>query len=173
MFQVDSSLVGDLGKTPSDLRIKKIFAFDSTGVDRVTLVYADSVVDCARDTVGDGWDVLVPASVSLSSRLEDVIDEVNDLKAEGYVPGEAPNPAEYGLSQPQVRVTIRRGDDIVREVAVGRVGDKVYASVDGRSQIVEVKEKVLRKLKVQLTPIEPDLGVSDTIRADQPVSNDG
>ena len=131
------------------------------------------MVDCARDTVGDGWDVLVPASVSLSSRLEDVIDEVNDLKAEGYVPGEAPNPAEYGLSQPQVRVTIRRGDDIVREVAVGKVGDKVYASVDGRSQIVEVKEKVLRKLKVQLTPIEPDLGVSDTIRADQPVSNDG
>ena len=173
IFQVDSSFVADVDKTPSDLRVKAIFAFDSTGVDRVTLAYADSVVDCARDTVGDGWDVIEPASVSLSSKIEDVIDEVNDLKAEGYVSGEAPNPADYGLAPPLVRVTIRRGGEIVREVSVGKVGDKAYASVDGRTQIVEVKEKILKRLKVQLTPLEANEGVAEPMRVVPSATNDG
>ncbi|MDP6779412.1 MAG: DUF4340 domain-containing protein [Candidatus Latescibacteria bacterium] len=172
VFQVDSSLVGDVNKTPSDLRIKEIFAFDSTGVDRVTLAYSDSLVDCARDTVGDGWDVLHPPSVTLSSTMEDLIDDVNDLKAEGYVDGEAPHPADYGLDPPQVRVTIRRGSDVVREVAVGKVGEETYASVDGRTQIVEVKERILNRLKVRLTPMEPD-AAADTTRAEIPGASGG
>ena len=161
IFIIDSTQIGFLQKTPSDLRLKEIFSFDRAGIDRVRLVSQDATVDCKRDS-GDAWSVAVPPQRTVSAEaVEDFIARVDNLKAGRFVAETLDDAERYGLDRPALQVTLWKGQDVVREVNLGQKGAQVYAKSDGRPQVVEVGSGILGWLTLPLTPVEPGSGSAE------------
>ncbi len=156
ILMVDSSFVVSMKKSLSDLRYKKIFAFDAGGIDRVTLVYPDSTVDCKRDTSGAVWTAVEPRFHIVSDEnVAELIGEVQELEAKSFVAETLDAPEAYGLDVPAIQVKLWAAGRLVREVLVGKKGDEVYAKGDHRPQVVEVLNSILGKLKLDLIAVAP------------------
>lgn len=157
VFTVDSTFVKEMMKTPSELRYKKIFAFDSEGIDRVVLVYPDSTVDCRKDTSSQAWTTLEPRFHAASGKsVEDLIERVKELEAVRFAAETLVLPETYGLDAPAVQVKLWKAGQLAREVALGRKGEQVYARGDARPQVVEVGRSILERLTLELSPFIPD-----------------
>ena len=65
-------------------------------------------------------------------------------------------PETYGLDAPAVQVKLWKAGQLVREVALGRKGEQVYARGDARPQVVEVGRSILERLTLELSPFIPD-----------------
>ena len=139
VFLVDSTFVADMRKTASDLRFKRIFAFDAAGVDRLRLAYRGRVVECVRDDSGDAWQVLQPKlHIVLEHRVRHFFRTIELLEAEQFVAEEAKVPEAYGFDRPALEVTVWRGGAIAQKLIIGERDGKVYAWGHLRPQVVRI-----------------------------------
>ncbi len=165
VFLVDSTFVADMRKTASDLRFKRIFAFDAAGVDRLKLVYRNRVVECVRNYSGDAWQVLQPKlHIVLEHRVRRFFRTIELLEAEQFVAEAAKVPEAYGFNRPALEVTVWRGGAIAQKLIVGERDGKVYAWGHLRPQVVRIDPKHLTNLKLELVPVKPDVVQPDTVR---------
>ncbi len=165
VFLVDSTFVADMRKTASDLRFKRIFGFDSAGVDRMKLAYRDRVVECVRDKAGSGWQVLQPKlHIVLEHRVRHLFRTIELLEAEAFVAEELKAPETFGLDRPALELTVWRSGEVVQKLVIGEREGKVYAWGRLRPQVVRIDPKVLTKLKLELVPVKPDVVQPDTVR---------
>ena len=165
VFLVDSTFVADVRKTSSDLRFKRIFAFDAAGVDRLKLAYRDRVVECIRDKAGDTWEVLQPKlHIVLEHRIRHFIRTIELLEAEEFVAEALKAPEAFGFDRPALEFTAWRRGAVVQKLIIGERGGKVYARGRHRPQVARIDHKVLTKLKLELVPVKPDVVQPDTVR---------
>lgn len=165
VFLVDSTLVADLSKTASDLRFKRIFAFDTAGVDRLKLAYRDRAVECVRDQRGEGWQVLQPKlHIVLEHRVRHLFRTIELLEAEEFVAEALTTPEAFGFDRPALEITAWRGDAVAQKLSVGERNGNVYARGHQRPQIVRIDPKTLTRLKLELIPVKPDVVQPDTVR---------
>ena len=165
VFLVDSTFVVDIRKTASDLRFKRIFAFDASGVDRLKLAYRDRVVECVRDRNGNTWEVLQPKlHIVLEHRIKHLFRTIELLEAEEFVAEELKSPEPFGLDRPALEVTAWRDGAIVQKLTIGERDGKVYARGQHRPQVARIDHKVLPKLKLELVSVKPDVVQPDTVR---------
>lgn len=165
VFLVDSTFVADIRKTASDLRFKRIFAFDASGVDRLKLAYRDRVIECARDRAGDAWQVLQPKlHIVLEHRVQHFFRTIELLEAEEFVAEELKSLEAFGFDRPALEVTAWRGAAVAQKLTIGERDGKVYARGQHRPQVARIEHKVLTKLKLELVPVKPDVVRPDTVR---------
>ncbi len=165
VFLVDSTLVADLRKTGSDLRFKRIFAFDTAGVDRLKLAYRDRTVECVRDQRGEGWQVLQPKlHIVLEHRVRHLFRTIELLEAGEFVAEALTIPEAFGLDRPALEITAWRGDAVAQKLSVGERDGNIYARGHQRPQVVRIDAEILTKLKLELIPVKPDLVQPDTVR---------
>ena len=170
VFLIDSTLVADLRKTASDLRFKRIFAFDAAGADRLKLAYRDRTVECVRDQHGDGWHVLQPKlHVVLEHRVRHLFRTIQLLEAEVFVAETQATPEDFGFDRPALEVTVWRSGAVVQKLSVGERDGNVYARGSQRPQVVRIDPGFLTKLKLELIPVKPDVVQPDTIRLGSPL----
>ncbi len=165
VFLVDSTFVADIRNAASDLRFKRIFAFDASGVDRLKLAYRDRVVECVRDSTGDDWQVLQPKlHIVMEHRIRHFFRTIELLEAEEFVAEELKAPEAFGFDQPALVVTAWRGRETAQELTIGERGGNVYAQGRHRTQVARIDHKVLTKLKLELVSVRPDVVRPDTIK---------
>lgn len=164
VFLVDSTFVADIRKTASDLRFKRIFAFDASGVDRLKLAYRDRVVECVRDSTGNAWQVLQPKfHIVLEHRIRHFFRTIELLEAEAFVAEELKSPEAFGFDRPALVVTAWRGGATAQKLTVGERDGNVYARGLHRTQVAQIDHRVLTKLKLELVSVRPDVVRPDTI----------
>lgn len=166
VFLVDSTFVADIRRTASDLRFKRIFAFDASGVDRLKLAYRDRVVECVREGNGNTWEVLQPKlHIVPEHRIKHLFRTIELLEAEEFVAEELKSPEAFGLDRPALEVTAWRDGATVQKLTIGERDGEVYAQGHHRTQVVRIDHKVLTKLKLELVSVRPDVARPDTIKS--------
>lgn len=165
VFLVDSTFVVDIRKTASDLRFKRIFAFDASGVDRLKLAYRDRVVECVRDKAGDTWQVLQPKlHIVQEHRIRHFFRTIELLEADDFAAEDLKSSEAFGFDRPALEVTAWRGGAVAQRLIIGERDGKVYARGQHRPQVARIDHKVLTKLKLELVPVKPDVVRPDTVR---------
>ena len=153
---VDSIFARNLMITPWDLRYKRIFAFGRGGVDRLKLLYADHRTDCRRNPDRRGWTVLYPAGHRVrKGSVGDLIHLVSILEAKRFVSKRPTDLSRFGLDRPVLQVRLLKGEQVVREIFLGRASGQVYAMGDGRPEIVEVDPRAIDGLSLPVFLADP------------------
>ena len=165
VFVVDSMLVRDVRKLVSDARIKLVFGFVRSGVDSIFLAYRDSMVICVRDSVSTDWLVHEPAlHLALDKAVQKLITEVLRLEAKRFVAESCEDPSAYGLDRPVFVAEFFQDKKLLQRLKVGGKGRAVYAVGQNRPQVVELVPSDLRKLKLKLLSVRPQVVDPDTIQ---------
>jgi hypothetical protein len=110
---VESSILADLEKKPSEYREKKVAVFDSWEADRVAVTQGGMISAAVKEKAGDAdkWRLETADKASADeSRIETFIRKIEGLEAVEFV--DAPEgPAAYGLDKPSAEIRIRvRGE---------------------------------------------------------------
>jgi hypothetical protein len=165
VFEVDKGFVADVVKSASDLREKRIFGFLKPGIDRVRLERPGHLVECRRDSAVGGWIVVSPKlHLVKGAKVDYFIHSVWGLKATAFV-AEAPDvPENWGLDPPAARISLWRGDELVRAVSLGRRGNRIFARADHRPEVVEIARDDATRLHLELVPVVGEDVKPDTVR---------
>lgn len=160
---LSATLKDDLQKTPTDFRDKTILAFDPTKTTRVELRSKDGTIVAAK--AGEEWRLEQPIQTRADSfAIERLLSVVRDLKAKEFVAEGTRDIAKYGLSRPDIRVTIserdaaasktvliaRRGGGAsqgVEEAPPGGEKGEAYIALEGGRQVFLVDGKILEDLR--------------------------
>jgi hypothetical protein len=137
-----ASLRSALEKSAFDLRDKRVVTVGQGTVQTLEVRGANAFT-LERD--GAGWRLVQPLQERADAPTADaIVRAIQDLRATRFA-AEATGveePAAFGLAEPALRVTLRRGGEPPIELALGRKGDAIYAR-SGDGPVVEVASSVL------------------------------
>jgi hypothetical protein len=148
LFLLSSFTVDNLkGKKAEDLRDKTVLAIDPEKVNRVTIEKPGGTVVVERRGKEE-WAIAQPAAAPAEE--EDVrfyLTQLRDLKVEKYVAEQADDLAKYGLTRPQLTVTVDPAPE--KKLLIGKpvAGEEnLYAARAGEKQVFSVRKSVLTDL---------------------------
>ncbi len=147
VFIVAQFLAEALDLPLTQLRYKRVFEFDRTGVDRVRLAYRDSVIDCTKDSAG-AWDVVIGDERVADAEVEDLIDRVHNLVAAEFLDQADKSTGHYGLDDPALKISLWRGDALVQELVIGRADKLWYGKVKTFSEVVVLPHSAMAWLQL-------------------------
>ncbi len=147
VFIVEQLLPESLDIPLSQLRYKRVFEFDRTGVDRVRLAYRDSVVNCAKD--GDGlWQVVGDNRVvKEDANIEDLIDRVYNLVVAEF-PDQVDKSAADSLNDPVLTISLWRGETLIQELIIGQANNFWYGTAKTCREVVVLPYSVMSWLQL-------------------------
>lgn len=148
VFIVEQLLPESLDIPLSQLRYKRVFEFDRTGVDRVRLAYRDSVVNCAKD--GDGsWQVVMGDRRVMEgdAGVEDLIDRVHNLVVAEF-PDKVDESATDSLADPVLTISLWRGETLVQELIIGQANNFWYGKAKTHREVVVLPYSVMSRLQL-------------------------
>ena len=148
VFIVEQLLPESLDIPLSQLRYKRVFEFDRTGVDRVRLAYRDSVVNCAKD--GDGsWQAVMGDRriVEGDAGVEDLIDRVHNLVVAEF-PDKVDEFATESLADPVLTISLWRGETLVQELIIGQANNFWYGKAKTHREVVVLPYSVMSRLQL-------------------------
>ncbi len=148
VFIVEQLLPESLDIPLSQLRYKRVFEFDRTGVDRVRLAYRDSVVNCAKD--GDGsWQVVMGDRRVMGgdAGIEDLIDRVHNLVVAEF-PDKVDESATESLADPVLTISLWRGETLVQELIIGQANNFWYGKAKTHREVVVLPYSVMSRLQL-------------------------
>jgi hypothetical protein len=151
VFVIDSSAVAQLDVEASDLRSKDVVNFTTTDANRLELTYKDRRFVAVKDT-SNNWKIIEPEERPAKSwKIATIFSTLNSAKAEDFAPFTSENERRYGLKAPQVRAVVKKDDDVLADLSLGKEkGDQVYALRAGRNAILLLKNDIVDKLTVNL-----------------------
>ncbi|MDA0712057.1 MAG: DUF4340 domain-containing protein, partial [bacterium] len=133
VFLIEPFLTDFLDVQVSDLRYKRVFEFEREGVDRIQLAYPDSTVTCLLEN-GD-WVVSQPPGFMANAvAIGHWIDKVHTMAVQDFV-GPVAHPADFGLSNPILTVSLWRGSALKREVRIGGQNGTWYGLMTGSDEV--------------------------------------
>ena len=135
VFIVEQFMAESLDVPLTQLRYKRVFEFDRTGIDRVRLAYPDSAITCTKDGAG-AWQVAIRDERVADAGVDDLIDRVHNLVVAEFLDGADGSPARYGLDDPALKISLWRGDALVQELVVGRADELWYGKAKTFSDVV-------------------------------------
>lgn len=141
VFTVDTSLVDELMKTPSEYRRTDLFGFRSFNASRIEIARDEQTIVYEKPDDPDAndersWQQVSPeASEVDQAQLSNLLSRLSGLRADRFVESREGT----GLDAPILTVIARFGEDDEQErVAFGRAGDQVYAAVEDDFGAAEV-----------------------------------
>lgn len=148
LFLLSSFTIDNLKrKSADDLRDKTVLALDPEKVNRLTIEKPGSTVVVERKGKEE-WTITQPAPAP--AEKEDVrfyLSQLKDLKVERFVAEEAQDLAKYGLTRPQLTVTV--GPTPEKKLLIGKAvpgEESVYAARAGEKQVFSLRGSVLADL---------------------------
>ena len=147
VFIVEQFLTESLDVPLTQLRYKRVFEFDKTGIDRVRLTYPDSAITCARDSAG-AWDVVTPSGRIADAGVDDLIDRVHNLVAAEFLDRADGSPARYGLDDPALKISLWRGEMLVQELTIGRAEKLWYGTAKTFADVVVLPHSAMAWLRL-------------------------
>jgi len=146
---LDSALVSNLNKPASVLRNKDVFTFTTPAdsIDRLSLVYGDSLVSALRPDDAADW-VLEgrPGTRAIGTSVNRLIQALKGLKATGFASESTSGLSRFGLTRPKVTVVLEASGGVVRRIQFGVNGGKAFALREGRPQVYEISPGFLDRL---------------------------
>lgn len=123
VFLISGAGWNDLNKGLADLRKRELFTFQPADVIGMKVVWQDGTkVDIDHEKDSKIWKAPAFADLRIkSAKVENVLDQIQVLRAENFLEDGVGNLAAHGLEPPHVTVTLRLEGD--RE-AVLRLGNK-------------------------------------------------
>jgi len=129
---------------------QEVVSFDTDEVEELKLVHDDETIHCVRDS-GDVWRLVDPlATEGSADDIKRILSTVKDATIRRTVADSAERLADYGLSRPQVTVSVRhQGEQEWRSVTLGDrnpTGTYAYAKRDGEPAVFLVSSSLLNSL---------------------------
>ena len=148
VFIVEDLIPESLDIPLSQLRYKRVFEFDRTGVDRVRLAYRDSVVNCTKDG-DDSWQAVMGDGrvVEGNAGVEDLIDRIYNLVVAEF-PDQVDKSAADSLDDPVLTVSLWRGETLVQELIIGQANDFWYCTAKTHREVVVLPYSVMSWLQL-------------------------
>ncbi len=145
---VPASIADDLTKFPSDLRDRTVIVLDESAIKKIQLKYADRGNLVCQKTETE-WNLLEPiAARGDKGAIEKIISDLTDLKVDRFTTDEAEDVSIYGLSQPQIEVTVSLDDGAEKSLLIGREEDgSVYVKRASDKSVYSVNADIIGKLK--------------------------
>lgn len=158
VFLVPGASWAELNKTASDLRRRELFTFQPGDIVGMKVAWQDGTkVEVERDKDSKTWRAPAAADLRIkAAKVDNVLDQIQVLRAEGFLEDGTGNLAAHGLEPPQVTVALRLKDDNTVELKVGGKGpdekapaisSQLPAVVQLHSGILETIPKDVRKLE--------------------------
>jgi hypothetical protein len=160
---VDSTTAASVAQSPDDLRDKKLFRFDSDGVDRIEVRRAADPLVATKDTA-EVWHLTTPQGRKAKSwKLNTLVSDIADIEVERFEADGVKDLSPYGLEAPRLRVVLSSGDEVVLEVMLGKEKDhQVYLAKGGTNSVFLVNKEIFDDLDLSLDdvsqpPKKPDV----------------
>lgn len=101
------------GKSPEEAKekAKLLVEFDREKVTGIELTSKEITIICSKDKAGN-WQITSPLKTKADkSALEDLISDLKDLKATRIIKEDIGDWKDYGLSTPEVKLTLKLGEE--------------------------------------------------------------
>jgi hypothetical protein len=147
IFTIDSTLVDDLKKDPSEYRQKDLFDARSFNTSRMevtrngqTSVFEKSKVKNKEGQEEEKWRQTAPSARDLDAgKIETLISAATGARATGFVD----NTAKTGLDKPELSVMFKYDEGKEERVAFARSGAQGYASRAGSPGAAKIDASVI------------------------------
>lgn len=147
VFTIESSLVDDLKKEPSEYRQKDLFDARSFNTTRLEIVRNGQPTAFEKTQVKDKdgkeqekWRQVAPAARDVdAAKLEALMSALTGARATGFVD----TTAKTGLDKPELTVTFKYDEGKEERVAFARAGDSAYAARAGSPGAAKVDAAVI------------------------------
>jgi len=149
VFLVNTWLKTGFDKTLKDLRDKKIIDAEKSDITMLDVVRADTAITLEKDD--DTWYIRKPVEARADDdAMDTLLDKIASAEVQEFVIEQPGDLAEYGLDDPQVRLTAYTGDERAGQTLL--IGSKnedetgVYAKRDIAENIVLMKQEFLDEI---------------------------
>jgi hypothetical protein len=155
VFTVYSYLATDLQKKPEDLRDKKVIALKKDDVTKIQLAYVDRQILVEKKKQGDKdeWTLTQPIQAKADSgSVDSILYSLEGYQVKEWVETAPKDLAKYGLSKPQITVTLTSKDGKQETLLVGKKkegADEVYVQNPARRAVVTLEAKAVTDLTKQ------------------------
>lgn len=137
VFLISSNIV--IPDDPNDLRDRTVIAFDKDAVDKLELKNPKNSIVIEKKAEGTEtiWEITAPVKVKADkSKIEGILNELDSLRIRDFVSDKPENLAMYGLSQPQIQITLSiKGFEPKTLVLGQKIGESVYAKTASVSSV--------------------------------------
>ena len=160
IFLIESSALDDFTKSPSDLRDRDVFKFSSTEIRTLRLqVEGQSDIHCERQVQsnpgatghGEGWEMIQPVKAKADARvIEEIVSALGSLRVVVFEADGEYDPADYGLSQPRITVTLQSTvEEPIQKLQIGSdagTPGRIYVARSDYRAVYVVNREIYTKL---------------------------
>lgn len=163
LLEVDASALRIFEVSPEALRDRSLGYVEPDAVDRITLEAGGQTMQLQR--VGENWQDRASGTVLDGSQVAALIESFNETRANSFQPGITAE--DSGLAPPRQRLVFSAwlsentaedaaGGHPIAGVDLGRIdGDKVYARVAGKQEIMTVPPELATTVRGLMGAAEP------------------
>lgn len=148
IYSVNKDIVAKLTKKAYDLRDKLVIAFQRTEVNKFEIKEGDTTIICEKDEKGD-WKITKPVEIKADkAAVDDVLFELDSLKAQKFVTDAPKELSPYGLDKPQIEVSLYEAYQTEPKTLLfgKKEGSLVYVKDKDADTVSLVKDKIFKKL---------------------------
>ncbi len=129
---------------------QKVFLFSKEDVQKLTLIYPEKKIVCAKKPDGD-WRLIYPIETEGDKdAIDRIVSNLEGAKAEQVVADSAANLSEFGLLYPNVKVYLDLEKGTTDTLLLGDrspTGDFVFAQKSSRPQVFTLRSWLLSSLE--------------------------
>lgn len=148
IYSVNRDIVAKLTRKEYDLRDKLVIAFQRTEVNKFEIKKGDTTITCEKDEKGD-WQITKPVEIKADkASVDDVLFELDSLKAQKFVTDAPKELSLYGLDKPQIEVNLSEASQTEPKTLLfgKKEGALVHFKNKDADTVSLVKDKIFRKL---------------------------
>ena len=166
IFTVDTLFLKPFNKDLFGYRDKKILDFEREKVNKINLLYEDTLLTMVKDT-SNVWRLNSGEKLK-SWKVNSLLSSLSSLKAEKFVAENPPYLMPYGLVNPEGQIELFAGDDPLVKLDIGKKKkDMVYVRNPRRKQVVTIKKSKLKDLFPKKKDLVEEVKKETTQEADK------
>ena len=117
---VESSILDDFTKSPSDLRDRTVLKFAPEDVSEMTLKVADQAEIRCQKSDANEWKMVYPVEAKADTKeIESMLIALDALKVAVFEADRTVDLARYELDSPQIRINLQLTEDSAQELLIG------------------------------------------------------
>ena len=160
IFLIESSALDDFTKSPSDFRNRNVFKFSPTEIGTLRLqVAGQPEIRCEKQVASNteatgqlgAWQMIQPVKAKADARvIEEIVSALGSLRAVVFEADGEYDPANYGLAQPKITVTLHSSaDGEIQELQIGSdagAPGRIYIASSKHHAVYAVNKEIYTKL---------------------------
>lgn len=150
-YTIDGRFAGDMLKTLSDLRDKKLMPFDTLATVSCEIVMGGLALSAERakeDKVKPeeaGWKIVKPEPAEADKgEVLKLLSRVTEVRAESFVEEDTVDLAKYGLAKPEIMVSLVSEDGKKAGLMIGAEAPQGgrYAKIQGANPVIRISSDI-------------------------------